>query len=219
MDFSALALQWLRHLHYLYVPVMFFLMARFHNLFFAVRPSAHAAAKIDQLRHARRLPGPWLPRERLHVSLLSLGRHPVMPLRLIDHVSEVISEEPLTGCQFVFDRWINGRRSAFLNHSERSYGVERLQTQLSNFMIGAGIALTRDQPRPQIVLGYNVITGPAQAIAPLSWVANELVLIDSLYGEGKHLTMARWPLNCGNNEDTPVLPVKKEQGEQLALFV
>ena len=199
-------------------------MARFHNLFFALRPPVSVAAEIDRLRQAHRLPGPWLSRERLHVPVLSLGKHPVLPLRLIDHVSELLSEETLPGCHVAFDQLVNGRRSISVNSSRSLHDIERLQARLASCLTSAQVPSEHSRSGPHITLGYNATAKPVRTIKPLKWTASELVLIDSLWGEGKHLTMARWQLDCGNVESVrpfpgrPMQQAQSVQEEQLSLF-
>lgn len=197
------------------------IMTRFHHLFFALRPPAPVAAAVDRIRRAQRLPGPWVPRERLAVSLLSLGKHAVMPLRLIDQVSELIGEETLSACRVEFDQLVNGRKTASLRASQPLQDIERLQAQLGGCLTKANIAFEHRWLGAQLTLGYNVSAASRHKIDPLGWRAGELVLIDSIYGEGKHLTMARWRLGHGDPGEISVpamTPVPLAPEEQLSLF-
>ena len=47
---------------------------------------------------------------------------------------------------------------------------------------------------PHVTLWWDEEVLDAQPVAPVAWTAREIVLIDSIQGEGKHNHLARWPL-------------------------
>jgi len=47
---------------------------------------------------------------------------------------------------------------------------------------------------PHVTLWWDEEMLDAQPTAPVGWTARELVLIDSIQGEGRHNHLARWPL-------------------------
>jgi 2'-5' RNA ligase len=47
---------------------------------------------------------------------------------------------------------------------------------------------------PHITLWWDEERIEAQPTAPVAWTAREIVLIDSIQGEGRHNHLARWPL-------------------------
>lgn len=47
---------------------------------------------------------------------------------------------------------------------------------------------------PHVTLWWEEERHDVQPTAPISWTARELVLIDSIQGEGEHNYLARWPL-------------------------
>jgi 2'-5' RNA ligase len=86
-------------------------------------------------------------------------------------------------------------RSALLQPSEPVIGLLTLQRALARSVLPP--AVQRDAERsfsPHVTLFYGGPTGSTVPIDPISWTAEELVLIHSVHGKGVHNDLARWPL-------------------------
>ena len=58
---------------------------------------------------------------------------------------------------------------------------------------------------PHLTLGYRIGEPFSERVAPVSWTADEIVLIDSHVGRTRHEVLGRWRL-------------VEAEGEQLSLF-
>jgi 2'-5' RNA ligase len=82
----------------------------------------------------------------------------------------------------------------------KSGGVEladlRKMLGLSLWFAGLDYRLARGFA-PHVTLLYDRARIPETALTkPLTWTVRELVLVRSLYGQGRHIHLGRWPL-CG----------------------
>src|SRR5690606_4585959 len=77
------------------------------NLFIAARPDAAAAAAAlaiaREYRNQYRIERQPLPRWRLHVSLIGLGRYPALPDSLIYHAREALDGMRFEPFEIAFD--------------------------------------------------------------------------------------------------------------------
>lgn len=175
-----------------------------HNVFFEARPTAAAAVRIGRigqdLVRSQCLVTKLLPLERLHVSLFSVGlfsgTYPPAVINAAKAIADNVSMAPFT---VAFDRVANfaggnGRRALVLTGGEGVAGLVRLQQALSLAMKKAGLGLRqRDEFTPHVTMMYadHMCDFP---IEPVSWIVDEFVLVDSLWGQSRHVQLGRWPL-------------------------
>lgn len=166
-----------------------------HRLFFAVKPPPPVAALIGQLRDAGRAGRSRVTDERLHITMFITDNYPALPADLADRMGETASSIDLPAARVAFDRLIGGRHSTLLAPSEPVRGLEGLQERLGFALSRVGIA---PRPRwrfsPHITLCYSGGADFDREIDPISWKADEIVLIHSLAGIGRHITLGRWSL-------------------------
>ncbi len=73
--------------------------------------------------------------------------------------------------------------------------LRRLQRALATTMEAAEIGHhIRKRFNPHVSLLYCQQPMACEPIAPIRWRVNELILIDSLVGRGKHFELGNWPL-------------------------
>lgn len=179
-------------------------MAEVHRLFFAVRPDAAAAsaaaALADALRARHGLTGRPLARERLHVTLHFLGDHAELPPELVDGARAAGRGVETAPFEVVFDRaesFGRGRRGGplVLTGSAGNPRLCRFREELGAAMTTAGIGQdTRRDFRPHLTLLYDERPVAPQAVAPIRWAVQELLLVHSLVGRSRHTVLDRWPL-------------------------
>ena len=175
-----------------------------HNVFFGTRPPAAAAVPItrvgQELVRSQRLVAKLLPPERLHVSLFSVGgfsgAYPPAVINAAKAVADTVSMAPFT---VAFNRVTsfaggNGRQALVLTGDEGVAGLVRFQQVLSLAMKKAGLGLRqKERFTPHVTMMYADHKCDF-AIEPISWTVDEFVLVDSLWGQSRHVQLGRWPL-------------------------
>ena len=141
--------------------------------------------------------------ERLHATLVPLGsythRIPAEVLRVARNAGALLNEAPFRVC---FDTLqTRGPQSEIGTVELAGHGVGvlplyRLRRQLVAALLKAGWPGEWIRPRfyPHITVDYERRPISAQHVAPLEWDVTEFLLVDSLYGLGRHEVLARWTL-------------------------
>jgi RNA 2',3'-cyclic 3'-phosphodiesterase len=165
-----------------------------HRLFLAFRPPAPALPEISGIRDAfrsRRI----VPDDQLHLTLLPFPLYPRFPEAIARSVMLALSAAELTACRVIVDRLVLGLKSGLLQPSEPVLGLHAFQRMLVRLLLPPKLQMAAERWfRPHFTLFYDGPTGSSLSIEPISWTAEELVLVHSLHGEGRHETVARWPL-------------------------
>ena len=175
-----------------------------HKIFFAVRPEPEAAGRMFRFAEAQRrrlgLTGRPTPPERLHISLNGLGRHVAPPERLIAAATGAVSGLAWLSFIVALDRlgtWGRGagKRPLVLWSDEGLIGVSRLHEAIQTRLVGARVVRGPERAFcPHLTLLRDAAVAPERRVGPFMWRVRELVLLDSLHGEGRHEVLDRWPL-------------------------
>jgi 2'-5' RNA ligase len=165
-----------------------------HRLFIGLRPPVPILSEMARIRDAF----PCRSRvadDRLHMTLLPFPLQPDFPRLLAREIVAAISSVELPPCRIIVDRLVLGASSALLQPSEPVIGLLSLQRTLAELALEAGLrSLPGHRFSPHFTLFYGGPSEHSSAIEPISWTAEELVLIHSLHGLGRHETLERWPL-------------------------
>lgn len=175
------------------------------RLFLAVRPDGAATARIAalarRLREEHGVPGRPLDDARLHVTLQFFGGFAGLPQSLIAAIEGVVDGTDLRAFEVVFDHVASfdgggGRRPWVLRGSEDGLArLHALHAVLGQGFAAAGVRVEgHARYVPHLTLLYGDHALPRQAIEPIAWTVHELVLVDSLVGQGLHRVLQRWPL-------------------------
>jgi RNA 2',3'-cyclic 3'-phosphodiesterase len=175
-----------------------------HSIFFAILPDRVAAASIAQLQRDLRdtfaLTSPAIPRERLHVSVFGFGAFLARPDVLIERAACAAASVRLAPFDIVFDQVCSFGRASnapLVLCGEGAAGVVALAQEIA-------AAVTQERRAtpavfvPHLTLLYDARRAPKTPISPIRWTVNDLVLIDSLHGRGRHELLGRWRL-CGDH--------------------
>lgn len=177
-----------------------------HNVFFAALPDAAMAAHtvgIAQDLHRRLgLTATPLPRERLHVSLLSVGGFSgSCPAAVIDAAMRAAGPVAMAPFRVEFDRVASfsashGQRALVLTgDGDGVAGFFRLQEALKHALMQAGSRLPRQSgSSPHLTMMYDESGICDFAIEPIGWTVRRFVLVDSLVGQSRHVHLGRWSL-------------------------
>ena len=176
------------------------------RLFFALLPDAPAIARIERLiadlRHDHGLKGKALGASRFHVTLLHLGAFPCVPRELVDAACAAVQAlTVIPTFKIGFDRVGSfSRRPSnmplVLLGEEGVIAAKAFQQALCKAMARAGEDDGGDAHyTPHLTLLYDDKHVARRAIEPITWTANEFVLVRSVIGQGRHEVLARWPLH------------------------
>jgi len=114
--------------------------------------------------------------------------------------SAVVDEIEMPAFDVVLDRAMslngsNGRLPLVLCESSGLSLVREFHRALGIALIKSGLSRhVRKQIKPHMTLLYHERRIAEHPIEPVSWTANEFVLIRSLHGQTKHIELGRWPL-------------------------
>lgn len=173
------------------------------NHFWALRPEPDSGAgrQIDRLARTLRdqqgLVGLPLGPNRFHVTLHPL-RSFLDPHRArLDEACRAVAETTAP-FEVVFDRIASfaggtalspvvlwGGPNDALQDFRRQLGIGLMRGGLGRFETG--------KFTPHVTLLYDRRTIPEQNVEPVSWTVTEFFLVQSLWGEGKHIMQGRWP--------------------------
>lgn len=171
---------------------------RLSHIFFAVRPPPELALEIARFaeaeRRERRLRGPALAPDRLHLTAVPVGAYsPEIvhdTLRAADKVS-------VPAFDMVLDRVGSYARreggSPYVLTPAAPAGFAAMQSAIHAALRG-GLAYKGKLYSPHMTLLYDREERPARAIAPFRWRVREFVLIQSLVGQTVHRELGRWSL-------------------------
>jgi 2'-5' RNA ligase len=175
-----------------------------HRVFFALQPDAPAAERIARLtadlRKRLSLSGKPVAGPRLHLSLNFVGGFRGPPPRAaIDKANQAVAEVVVRPFAVALNRvesWKGDPHPLVLAGEDEVIGVEGLHTTLHKALRAVEMAPRREpEVSPHMTLLWDRREVPAECVEPITWTVREFVLIDSVFGEGRHEVLGRWPLH------------------------
>jgi 2'-5' RNA ligase len=166
------------------------------RLYFAAVPDFDTAARMHRLagtlRRAHGFTRELILPERLHVSLLFLGR---WSTQVAERACEAVASVKVKPFEVLFDRIASfrgrtGSRPLVLLGDDASDPLKSLGHTLGAAVAekGMGRRAVRDFT-PHVTLLYGEHAIDEYPVEPIRWTVNEFVLIHSLHG---HAHLARW---------------------------
>jgi 2'-5' RNA ligase len=172
------------------------------GVFIALFPAAagdRMRRVAEQQREQHTLMGRLQAAERLHLSLIDLGEHAGLPQRTVEIARA--AGDAMSGAPFelTFDRVESfaGKPGACprVLLCRESAELKGLHQALALALKQAGhpgkVPLLGT---PHITLMYADRRAPAEAVDPIHWTVDELVLVHSLIGKSTYKPLGRWPL-------------------------
>lgn len=167
-----------------------------HRLFFAVRPPPDLAEYIAGAGANLLIEGRRVASERLHITIGIFDDEPAYPQEMADLAEQAAASIDARPFRVVFDRIVGSSRSALLVPSEPLRSIRAFQKRLADALTRLGLVLRQGwRFNPHITLAYGDYDGMDEAIDPISWTVDEFMLIHSLLGQTRHVTVGRWALN------------------------
>lgn len=174
------------------------------RLFLAIFPDHETAAQLAALaatqctRHGLR--GRPLEPERFHVTLFHLGDSVGLRQDVVDAASKAASRVHAASFELGFDHVASfaGRRDKLpfvLKSDGGNAALRAFHAQLAAQLREAGLAsFASGHFEPHVTLAYDARMIAPATVAPIVWRAREFVLVHSLLGKTRHLSLARWAL-------------------------
>lgn len=159
-----------------------------HRLFFALWPDQATRLALTRLQGA--LGGKPTPVEKLHLTLAFLGQQADSALPALHRLLENVPARPM---QLQLDTYGNfsGPRISWAGMREAPPALLALHDGLMEELTALGLlAPGRGAFRPHVTLARNGPAAPAPPFAPLSWLANEMVLVESSSATGRYQVLA-----------------------------
>lgn len=173
------------------------------RLFFGAFAPSTVAPSIQRVQQELalkyRLHGKPLPPDRLHITLCHLGDYAGLPNDLVQKALAAGADLSGGGVDVSFDTVgsFAGRarnRPVVLRGAEGVAGVIALQERLHVAMRGAGLAKWAKPYTPHVTLLYDNTEIPEQAIEPIGWRLNQIILVHSELGKTRHNVLGAWAL-------------------------
>jgi len=168
---------------------------RKHRFFFALMPPITLARRIANAAYWFETEGTPVRADRLHVTLFIIEDRCDAPPDLIAGLREVGGHVAAGPVPMTLDYVSGGQQSIALRAQHKNAALDLLYHQIAQHSAAARIAPMQGQAfSPHMTLGYRNGLPFGERIAPLEWIAGELVLIHSHLGQTRHEQLGRWPL-------------------------
>lgn len=158
-------------------------------LYIFAKPPQEMALEAEQRRRELGLASDY-DRSRFHMTILPLCDAQQAPPGLIEMLEAAFASITAEPCTIVFDRL---HRNALRGGSALRH-LRELQRLLVKRLTALGLCLPRYLFRPHMSLAYGAAPERTIPIAPIGWQVHELQLVESIHGEGRHETLARFEL-------------------------
>ena len=179
------------------------LMRPANPVFFALYPDLDTARHLGRLawhlRSEHKLSGRPRANCCFHITLHGVGDYAILPRDAIAAIGEAVSAVTIPPFAVAFDRVMSfGRgpkRPLVLVGDFGVAGLLLLQHELVAALRKIGFAPRKEQPyNPHVTLLYDESAIANRSVEEIRWTVREFVLVRSLYGQGRHLALARWSL-------------------------
>ena len=132
---------------------------------------------------------------RLHVTMFLFDHTPDFDSKKVEQISEALDRQTLPTCRVLFEQLVRGKGTTLLLPNERLDGVFGLQARLAELLERKDLHASSDWKfNPHMTLRRGAAQGDTLAVDPVSWTAQEIVLLDSHIGLTHYEEIARWRL-------------------------
>jgi RNA 2',3'-cyclic 3'-phosphodiesterase len=172
---------------------------RLDGLFFSIFPDQSAAVRIaniaEHFRRAYGLNGAPLLTDRFHVTVQGLGNYDGLPRSVVAKAIEAGAAVTSRPFEVAFDRVTSfaGSDALVLCGGDGVDGIVMFHHALGVAMRKSGLSAD-SQFTPHITLLYDGRRIVEQFIEPIRWTVRDFVLVHSLHGRTKHISLERWRL-------------------------
>ena len=164
-------------------------MASERPLYFMIKPPPALHPVLRGLRASHGIDEGYAL-DRLHSTFLRLGDAAAMTAADLDTIARAAGSLMAEPFPVVFDT-LDGN---LLKGGKGLREASAFQRALARRVTAFGFALPPFNFWLHLSLAYTGKSERRAAIPPLGWQVEELLLIESIKGEGRHVELGRWPL-------------------------
>ena len=161
-------------------------------LYLMVKPPADVAARIHALSRNDRHRDVAL----LHMTLAAFGDLAEAPAGFLELVIRGLDEFAAGAFPVRFDR-IECRKATTLRSSTPLAAAWEFQRRLAEYFEQHGFREFNLPPELHVTINYRGDRLGSEAIAPIEWTATEMLLVESVTGQARHIVHGRWSLPAG----------------------
>lgn len=171
-------------------------------VFFALYPPPDVLRRITAVAAVEGLNGPRVAPERLHMSLLGLGRHEALPGGVLDRIRAAATTIEAASFVVSLNHLISfatrrGPHPRVLLGDDGVVGVHALREALHQALGHAGlVAGPPGAFEPHLTLSREPRRRPEVDLEPVSWRVRDFRLIASAQGAARHDVLGTWPLEA-----------------------
>lgn len=163
-------------------------------LYIMAKPPPEQQAQITALPRNDPLRGPHL----LHVTLVSLFDLHYAPPDWLPRVITALESFDGPAFPLTFDR-IENRKAVTLRTRDPLAQARAFQTALVRHLLEhKAPMMLGTTPEPHVTINYAGDRLRAAKIAPIGWIVDEILLVESVVGKATQVAHGRWPLRPGD---------------------
>lgn len=176
------------------------------RLFFALFPDAATAARIralaESFRRRNGLAGKLLEPERLHITLFHVGDWAGLPAATVQAAQAAAARLRAAPFEVSLDQVMSfsphrPRPPLVLKAGGGNTALHEMRAALGRELTKAGLGRCVSASfEPHVTLSYPPQGAATETVPPISWKAEEIVLVHSLLGKTVHIPLSRWPLRA-----------------------
>ncbi|WP_168371680.1 2'-5' RNA ligase family protein [Sphingomonas sp. Leaf357] len=167
-----------------------------HRFFFALYPPPILARQTVEAMTPFAEGARMMRPERLHVTLDILNDYAEWPDEIVPALVAAGSTVSAAPFDVTLDTVSGGAHTVALRPRLKNAPLERLHRSIAAARAGLGVDGRYGYDfSPHMTLVYRKGESVSRPVAPISWAAEEFVLVHSLIGPARHEVIARWPLN------------------------
>lgn len=165
------------------------------------KPSDEGRAAIGALRRTSR--GRAL--DLLHTTLLPFFDLDDAPPQAVRHIIALLNEFRGDAFDLTFDSIVE-RRGVTLRSTRRLEGALAFQQALAAHLRARNFPFFGRAPEPHLTINYRRDGYGNESISPIGWRVDEILLVESVVGETRHVVHGRWALGPAGAPHPPIPP-------------
>ena len=161
-------------------------------LYIQAKPPPEVQAQITALPRNDPSRGPQL----LHATLVSLFDLHYAPPDWLPRTIAALDSFSAPPFPLTFDR-IENRKAVTLRRRDPLAQARAFQAALVRHLLAhKAPMMLGTTPEPHVTINYAGDRLRAEKIAPIGWIVDEILLVESIVGKATHVAHGRWPLRA-----------------------
>jgi 2'-5' RNA ligase len=169
-----------------------------HHLFIMAKPPEEVVQQIAALSRTSRT----RPSDLLHMTVQPVLVLEWMPADMADDVrrslQELCGKIDAPSGEVVMNRIVESAKAVTLRGT--MHGASEFHAAICAGLGRNGLPLLDYHFAPHITLAYRADGRGHEFIEPIRWVVEQFLLVESIYGETRHIELGRWSLRSRQGE-------------------